>query len=46
LGEEFWGHGIMTEAATVITDFCFENFPLRRISAEAFANKSRIRTRA
>ena len=38
LGEEFWGRGIMTEAVTVVTDFCFENFPLRRISAEAFAN--------
>ena len=35
LGEEFWGRGVMTEA---VTDFCFENFPLRRISAEVFAN--------
>jgi RimJ/RimL family protein N-acetyltransferase len=23
---------------TAVTDFCFENFPLRRISAEVFAN--------
>ncbi len=38
LGEEFWGRGIMTEAVTVVTDFCFKNFPLRRISAEVFAN--------
>ena len=38
LGEEFWGRGIMTEAVTVVTDFCFGNFPLRRISAEVFAN--------
>ena len=38
LGEEFWGRGIMTEAVTTVTDFCFENFPLRRISAEVFAN--------
>jgi ribosomal-protein-alanine N-acetyltransferase len=38
LGEEFWGHGIMTEAVTAVTNFCFENFPLRRISAEVFAN--------
>ena len=38
LGEEFWGRGIMTEAVTVVTDFCFENFPLRRISAEVFTN--------
>jgi RimJ/RimL family protein N-acetyltransferase len=28
----------MTEAVTAVTDFRFENFPLRRISAEAFAN--------
>ena len=38
LGEEFWGRGIMIEAVTVVTDFCFKNFPLRRISAEVFAN--------
>ena len=38
LGEEFWGRGVMTEAVTAVTDFCFENFPLRRISAEVFAN--------
>src|SRR5262245_32875737 len=38
LGEEFWGRGIMTEAVTAVTDFCFDNFPLRRISAEVFAN--------
>ena len=45
LGEEFWGRGIMTEVVTAVTDFCFDNFPLRRISAEVFANQSRIRTR-
>jgi [ribosomal protein S5]-alanine N-acetyltransferase len=38
LGEEFWGRGIMTEAVAAFTDFCLENFPLRRIYAEAFAN--------
>jgi RimJ/RimL family protein N-acetyltransferase len=38
LGEDFWGRGIMTEAVSAVTDFCFENFPLRRISAEVFAN--------
>src|SRR5262245_43179241 len=38
LGEEFWGRGIMTEAVTAVTNFCFKNFPLRRISAEVFAN--------
>jgi ribosomal-protein-alanine N-acetyltransferase len=38
LGEDFWGRGIMTEVVAVFTDFCFENFPLRRISAEVFSN--------
>jgi RimJ/RimL family protein N-acetyltransferase len=38
LGEEFWGHGIMTEAVSAVTNFSFDNFPLRRISAEVFAN--------
>jgi [ribosomal protein S5]-alanine N-acetyltransferase len=38
LGEQFWGRGIMTEAVTAVTDFCFENFQLRRISAEVFSN--------
>jgi RimJ/RimL family protein N-acetyltransferase len=38
LGEEFWGRGIMTEAVTAVTDFCFDHFALRRISAEVFAN--------
>jgi ribosomal-protein-alanine N-acetyltransferase len=38
LGEKFWGHGIVTEAVAALSDFCFENFPLRRISAEVFVN--------
>jgi RimJ/RimL family protein N-acetyltransferase len=38
LGQEFWRRGIMIEAVAALTDFCFENFPLRRISAEVFAN--------
>jgi len=38
LGEQFWGRGIMTEVVTAVADFCFDNFPLRRISAEVFAN--------
>lgn len=37
-GNDFWGRGIMTEAVAAFTDFCFENFPLRRIYAEVFAN--------
>ena len=39
LGEEFWGRGIMTEAVgprSLIS--ASTDFPLRRISAEAFAN--------
>ena len=38
LSEDFWGRGITTEAVTAVIDFCFENFLLRRISAEVFAN--------
>ena len=38
LGEEFWRRGIMTEAVAAFTDFCFEEFQLRRIYAEPFAN--------
>ena len=38
LSEDFWGRGIMTEAVATFTDFCFENFSLRRIYAEPFAN--------
>ena len=38
LGEQCWGRGIMTEVVTAVTDFCFNNFPLRRISAEVFSN--------
>jgi ribosomal-protein-alanine N-acetyltransferase len=38
LGEDFGGRGIMTEAVAAFRDFCFENFPLHRISAEVFAN--------
>jgi ribosomal-protein-alanine N-acetyltransferase len=38
LGEDFWRRGIMTEAVAALSDVCFENFSLRRISAEVFAN--------
>ena len=40
LGEEFWRRGIMTQAVAALTDFCFDNFPLRRIYAETFANNA------
>ncbi len=33
LGEEFWGQGIMTEAARALTGWAFENFDLSRIYA-------------
>ena len=38
LSEEFWRRGIMTEAVAAFSDFCFNNFQLRRIYAEPFAN--------
>jgi hypothetical protein len=38
LGEEFWGHGIMTEVIPPFVDHCFENFALYRIYAEPYAN--------
>jgi RimJ/RimL family protein N-acetyltransferase len=28
----------MTEAVTAVTDFCFDNFPFHRISAEVFSS--------
>lgn len=38
LSQEFWVRGIMTEAVAAFTEFCFQNFQLRRIYAEPFAN--------
>jgi ribosomal-protein-alanine N-acetyltransferase len=38
LGQKFWGRGIMTEVVIAFTDFCSDNFQLRRIYAEPFAN--------
>lgn len=38
LAEEFWGKGIMTEAVTAFVEHCFDNFPLNRIHASAYAN--------
>lgn len=37
LSEDFWGHGIASEAVPAVTEYCFENFPLRRIYAEPYA---------
>ena len=38
LGEEFWGHGIMTEVIPAFVESCFEKFPVYRIYAEPYAN--------
>lgn len=38
LGEPFWCKGIMTEAVTAFTSYCFEQFNLLRIYAEPYAN--------
>ena len=38
LSQKFWGRGIMTEAVAAFSDFCFQEFQLRRIHAEPFAN--------
>jgi [ribosomal protein S5]-alanine N-acetyltransferase len=38
LSEDFWGHGITSEAVPAFTNYCFENFPLHRIYAEPYAN--------
>ena len=38
LGEELWGRGIVTEAVAAFSDFCFQNFRLRRVYAEPFGN--------
>ena len=38
LGEHFWGRGIMSDAVAAFKDFCFNNFQLRRLYAEPFAN--------
>ena len=40
LGEDFWGHGIMSEAVPAIVRYCFQTFPLHRISAQAYANNA------
>ena len=38
LGQEFWGHGIMTEVIPAFVEYCFEKFPVYRIYAEPYAN--------
>jgi len=36
LGEEFWGRGIVTEAARAVTDYAFATFDLCRVFAGVF----------
>lgn len=40
LSEDFWGRGIATEAVAAFTNYCFDNFPLHRIHAEAYSNNA------
>ena len=40
LNRYFWRRGIMTEAVGAFTDFCFEEFQLRRMYTEPFANNA------
>ena len=38
LGQEFWGHGVMSEVIPAFVDYCFEKFSLNRIAAQIFSN--------
>jgi [ribosomal protein S5]-alanine N-acetyltransferase len=38
LAEPFWGQGIMTEAVTKFSDYCFAQFELVRIFAQPYAS--------
>ncbi len=40
LGEPVWGKGIMTEAVSVFSSYCFEQFNLLRIYAEPYTYNS------
>ena len=37
LSEEFWGQGVMSEVVPTFVNYCFENFSLDRIFAEAYS---------
>jgi ribosomal-protein-alanine N-acetyltransferase len=37
IGEEFWGKGIATEAWSLVRDYAFENFDIRRFSAGSYS---------
>jgi len=38
LGEEFWGHGVMSEVVPAFANYCFGSFSLHRISAQIYSN--------
>lgn len=38
LGQEFWGHGVMSEVVPAFVNYCFRQFSLNRIFAEAYEN--------
>jgi ribosomal-protein-alanine N-acetyltransferase len=38
LGQEFWGHGVMSEAVPAFVNYCFASFALHRIYAESYSN--------
>ena len=38
LGEEFWGHGVMSEVVPAFVNYCFEKFSLHRISAQTYSS--------
>lgn len=38
LGEEFWGHGVMSEVVPAFVDYCFKEFCLKRIFAMPHSN--------
>jgi ribosomal-protein-alanine N-acetyltransferase len=40
LGQEFWGHGVMSEVVPTFANYCFKEFPLHRIYAEPYANNA------
>ena len=38
LAEEFWGQGVMSEVVLAFAKYCFANFPIHRLYAEAYSN--------
>ncbi|MDD8017055.1 MAG: GNAT family N-acetyltransferase [Bacteroidota bacterium] len=36
LGEEFWGHGIVTEAVGAVSQYAFSHFDINRLYADVF----------